>query len=98
MLTPEQNGYVVVAFTSTILSDLTVILDPGEHPEITEKCCVVFEETELTPVSTITAALAADALTQYGTLDRTILERIQEGLFESDEVSIEIVEFATDLI
>jgi len=79
------------------MSDITVVLPSGSHPDIKQDCCVVYEEAEIVKVSAIHAAIAGNALVQSVTsLPANLVADIQEGVFASEDTPIKVVGFCTD--
>ena len=100
ILSDEDAGEttVVWVFTSTQMSDETVILQPRDHPAITQTCVVVYSEAQVIDANVLRIAQARGALTQEVDLDKDLLQKIQEGLFESDETPQSIVSYCTNRI
>ena len=95
----EPDPMVAWVYVSTSLSDSTVVLRTGCHPEITQDCCVIFEEAELIKVAAIRAGIADRALRQARTsLQPAFLAIVQEGVFESEDTPIRVVDFCTNRI
>lgn len=94
----QSETTVVWVYTSTSMSDTTVVLQPGDHPVITETCAVIYSEAQVIAADTLRTAYQKGALTREADLDPQILERVQEGLFESDETPISVVKYCTDRI
>lgn len=79
------------------MSDQTVLLAGGCHPDVTMDCCVVFEEAEIVKVSAISIAVAEGALKLSGTvLAPDLLAKVQDGVFASEDTPIRVVDFCTD--
>lgn len=100
VVTDEVQGEctIVWVFLSTSMSDPTVVLAAGSHPEITRDCAVVYEAAAVVDASTITRAVSAGALERCAPLDDDLLARVQEGFFDSDATPLGVVEYCTDRI
>jgi hypothetical protein len=95
----EEDPEVAWVYVSTSMSDPTVFLPKGCHPEITLDCCIVFEEAEIAKVSNILAAVREGALKQsQARLSADCLVGAQEGVFESEDTPTRVVRFCTDRI
>ena len=90
------EGTVILVFTSTSLTDSTVVLNPGDHPAITKQCCVVYEQAIIASTAAIRLALETGAIRMGAPLNADLLSRIQEGLFESDESPLRVIRYGTD--
>ncbi len=64
VLTDEvaHEDTIVWVYTSTSMSDQTVCLMPGCHPEIVADCCIVYEQASIVASQDIAAAVRAGAL------------------------------------
>lgn len=95
VVTDEDDGEetVVWVVTSTQLSDSTVILEPGDHPVITRRCAVIYSEAQVVQTRIIRIAWEAGALKGAGKLTQQILAKVQEGVFESDETPMRVVNY-----
>lgn len=87
---------VVWVYTSTSMTDSTVVLTPGAHPEITAKCCVIYEEASIVAANDIRVAVKSGALTQVAPVSSQLLSDIQEGIFASDETPIGVADYCED--
>lgn len=94
----QSETTVVWVYTSTSMSDTTVVLNPGDHPVITKTCVVIYSEAQVVNAESLRVAHQKGALTREADLDPQILEKVQEGLFESDETPIGVVDYCTDRI
>lgn len=93
----EVDPKVAWVYVSTSMSDPTVVLAKGCHVEITQDCCVVFEQAEVVDVVAIQMAITAQALALAATpLPSNLVSQIQEGIFDSEDTPIRVVKFCTD--
>jgi hypothetical protein len=91
----DKDGRVAGVYLSTILADLTVVLEPGSHPLISQRCSVVFEEAFITQSSHIILGIERRLIELHPDLiDPQILEIILEGIYESAPAKVE--RFCTD--
>jgi hypothetical protein len=88
---------VAWVYVSTSMSDRTVVLLKGCHPNITQDCCVIYEEAEVVKVSAILAAITVNALTRLSSgLPANLLLEVQEGVFASEDTPIRVVDFCIE--
>lgn len=70
-------------------NDLTVLLQPGDHPYIKRPSFIFYARTEFFCVDTIIRYINEEN-TLEDDFDDVLLQKIQEGLLVSDNVPIEI--------
>jgi len=86
----DSKGRIAGVFLTSILADMTVILEVGCHPAITSESSVVFEEAFIADSEIIYKGIENGLLRLHEELLKIeFLEQILEGVFESAPRKIE---------
>lgn len=86
----ENTGRVVLVSFSTWneQSDNSCVLKAGDHPFISHKTCVSYENASLKLVSAIEVAVDNDTITPHSPVDHEIMLRIFEGAEKSNRLPL----------
>jgi len=98
VLTDEVGGECTVAWTyaSTLMSDMSCVLTPVDHPMFTKTCVVVYEEAIIADANTIRTAVANGALKPESRLNPRVLKRAFDALFASDLTPEGVLDYCAD--
>lgn len=64
-------------------SDVTVVLQPGDHPFVQHETVVNYSDARMVETRRLEAAILSGLCRRHQSLDARILKRIQDGLLKS---------------
>ncbi|MGH9402023.1 MAG: hypothetical protein ACRD2P_07955 [Terriglobia bacterium] len=92
---PNSNGDVAMVNVTTVRpgSDVTVIINAGEHHRITHRSVVFFQDARTTKEELVRKGIQLGVCEKCDPCSPELLKRIQNGLFASKFTPRKIIDF-----
>ncbi|MFI5460885.1 MAG: hypothetical protein ACHRXM_36200 [Isosphaerales bacterium] len=96
---PEKDAERVVIVSMTTYENYkedACLLDVGDHPRISHKTCIAYNEARMTALEKLIALRDGGQLSMQALLSPEVLARIRNGVSKSTKINYKYIEFLLD--
>lgn len=95
---PEIAGRVLMVSMTTYepYKEDVCLIDTGDHPQVSHKTCVAYNEARMTTLEQLTALKDGGHLSVQVPVSEDLLSRIRAGVSRSTRIKYQYVEFLLD--
>ena len=94
----KNTGQVLIVSMTTYESykEDVCLLDAGDHPRISHKSCIAYDQARQIALETLTALMDGGRLSVQAPVSAELLARIREGVNRSTRIKYQYVEWLLD--
>jgi hypothetical protein len=96
---PEEDAQRVVLVSVTTCEphkEAVCLLDVGDHPTVSHKSCIAYNEARMTTLGTLIALRDAGHLSLQPPVSEELLTRIRAGVSQSTRIKYKFIEILLD--
>ncbi len=96
---PDRDPLRVVLVSMTTYEDYKedmCLLDVGDHPNISHKTCIAYNEARMTTLETLKTSIGGGHLSMQPSVSEAVLWRIRAGVSKSTKIHYKYVEILLD--